>query len=81
MSAASPPSPLRVFPDTGALLAMLLFPRDREGNLTLAGEVLEKMPLSLPPQWSRNRTSSSPMTFGPSIPLRPNASGPGIRSQ
>ena len=44
MSAASPPSPLRVFPDTGALLAMLLFPRDREGNLTLAGELLEKMP-------------------------------------
>lgn len=39
MSEVSPPSPLRVFPDTGVLLAVLLFPRDREGNLTLAGEV------------------------------------------
>lgn len=42
MSEASPPGPLRVFPDTGALLAMLLFPRDRDGNLTLAGEVLDR---------------------------------------
>lgn len=32
---------LRVFPDTSALLAMVLFPRDRSGALTLAGEVLE----------------------------------------
>jgi predicted nucleic acid-binding protein len=34
-------SPLRVFPDTGVLLAMIVFPRDRSGSLTLAGEVLE----------------------------------------
>lgn len=32
---------MRVFPDTGALLAMIVFPRDRSGALTLAGEVLE----------------------------------------
>lgn len=32
---------LRVFPDTSALLAMVVFPRDRSGALTLAGEVLE----------------------------------------
>lgn len=31
---------LRVFPDTGVLLAMVVFPRDRDGNPTLAGEVL-----------------------------------------
>ena len=31
----------RVFPDTGVLLAMIVFPRDRSGSLTLAGEVLE----------------------------------------
>jgi predicted nucleic acid-binding protein len=34
-------SRLRVFPDTGALLAMIVFPRDRDGNPTLAGEALE----------------------------------------
>lgn len=33
-------APLRVFPDTGVLLAMLVFPKDRRGDLTLAGEVL-----------------------------------------
>ncbi len=33
--------PLRVFPDTGVLLAMIVFPRDRSGGLALAGEVLE----------------------------------------
>lgn len=33
--------PLRVFPDTGVLLAMIVFPRDRAGRFTLAGEVLE----------------------------------------
>lgn len=32
---------LRVFPDTGVLLSMVVFPRDRSGALTLAGEVLE----------------------------------------
>jgi hypothetical protein len=32
---------LRVFPDTGALLAMVVFPRARSDALTLAGEVLE----------------------------------------
>lgn len=32
---------LRVFPDTGVLLAMVVFPRDRDGNLTLAGEALQ----------------------------------------
>jgi predicted nucleic acid-binding protein len=31
----------RVFPDTGVLLAMIVFPRDRFGSTTLAGEVLE----------------------------------------
>lgn len=41
MSDVSPPSSLRVFPDTGALLSMLIFPRDRLGNPTLAGEVLD----------------------------------------
>lgn len=34
-------SPLRVFPDTGALLAMIVFPRDKTGHPTLAGEVLD----------------------------------------
>lgn len=34
-------SRLRVFPDTGALLAMIVFPRGKSGNPTLAGEVLE----------------------------------------
>jgi len=33
------PGALRVFPDTNALLAMILFPLDREGRATLAGEV------------------------------------------
>ena len=32
---------LRVFPDTGVLLAMMVFPRDQHGQPTLAGEVLE----------------------------------------
>jgi predicted nucleic acid-binding protein len=32
---------MRVFPDTGVLLAMIVFPRDRSGSITLAGEVLE----------------------------------------
>ena len=32
---------LVVFPDTGVLLSMIVFPRDRVGNQTLAGEVLE----------------------------------------
>jgi predicted nucleic acid-binding protein len=32
---------LRVFPDTGVLLAMMVFPRDQRGQPTLAGEVLE----------------------------------------
>lgn len=31
----------RVFPDTGALVAMVVFPRDRRGQLSLAGEVLQ----------------------------------------
>lgn len=31
----------RVFADTSALLAMVVFPRDRAGELTLAGEVLQ----------------------------------------
>jgi predicted nucleic acid-binding protein len=31
----------RVFPDTGALVAMVVFPRDRHGQLSLAGEVLQ----------------------------------------
>ena len=30
----------RVFPDTGVLIAMTVYPRDRNGNLSLAGEVL-----------------------------------------
>jgi len=34
-------SPRRVFPDTGVLLAMTVFPRDRIGSPTLAGEVLQ----------------------------------------
>lgn len=33
--------PKRVFLDTGVLLAMIVFPRDRAGQATLAGEVLE----------------------------------------
>jgi len=33
--------PLRVFVDTGVLLAMIVFPRDRAGLPTLAGEVLQ----------------------------------------
>jgi predicted nucleic acid-binding protein len=33
--------PLQVFADTGVLLAMILFPKDRRGHRTLAGEVLE----------------------------------------
>jgi predicted nucleic acid-binding protein len=32
---------VKVFPDTGVLLAMIVFPGDRSGSLTLAGEVLE----------------------------------------
>lgn len=32
---------LRVFPDTGVLLAMMVFPRDQYGQPTLAGEALE----------------------------------------
>ncbi len=31
----------RVFPDTGVLLAMIVFPRDRTGLLSLTGEVLQ----------------------------------------
>lgn len=31
----------RVFSDTGTLLAIVIFPRDRHGKLTLAGEVLQ----------------------------------------
>ncbi len=31
---------LRVFPDTGVLIAMIVYPRDRNGGLSLAGEVL-----------------------------------------
>jgi len=34
-------SPIRVFPDTGVLLAMIVFPHDRTGSPTLAGEVLQ----------------------------------------
>lgn len=34
-------SRLRVFPDTGVLLAMIVFPQDKDGRTTLAGEVLE----------------------------------------
>jgi predicted nucleic acid-binding protein len=32
---------LRVFPDTGVLIAMIVYPRNRYGVLSLAGEVLE----------------------------------------
>jgi len=32
---------MRVFPDTGVLLAMVVFPRDRSGGFSLAGEVLQ----------------------------------------
>lgn len=32
---------VRVFADTGALVAMVVFPRDRHGQLSLAGEVLQ----------------------------------------
>ena len=32
---------LRVFPDTGVLVAMVVFPRDRHGQVSLAGEVLQ----------------------------------------
>ncbi len=31
---------LRVFPDTGVLLSMTIFPVEQRGRLTLAGEVL-----------------------------------------
>lgn len=31
----------RVFPDTGVMLAMSIFPRDRDGKPTLAGEVAD----------------------------------------
>ncbi len=34
-------NPIRVFPDAGVLLAMIVFPRDRAGSPTLAGEVLQ----------------------------------------
>jgi len=34
-------STIRVFPDTGVLLAMVVFPRDRAGLPTLAGEALQ----------------------------------------
>ena len=34
-------SPKCVFPDTGVLLAMVVFPRDQAGSPTLAGEVLQ----------------------------------------
>jgi len=34
--------PIRVFPDTGVLLAMIIFPRDRTGATTLAGERRER---------------------------------------
>ena len=32
---------LCVFPDTGVLVAMVVFPRDRHGQVSLAGEVLQ----------------------------------------
>jgi predicted nucleic acid-binding protein len=32
---------MRVFPDTGVLLAMVVFPRSRSGSITLAGEALQ----------------------------------------
>jgi len=35
-----PREPLRVFIDTGALLALIVFPKDKGGRPTLAGEVL-----------------------------------------
>jgi len=38
---SQPRKPLRVFIDTGALLALVVFPKDKEGRPTLAGEVLE----------------------------------------
>lgn len=31
----------RVFPDTGALVAMIVFPRDHQGQISLGGEVLQ----------------------------------------
>jgi len=34
-------NPTRVFPDTGVLLAMIVFPRGQDGGLSLAGEVLQ----------------------------------------
>ncbi|MBN1811347.1 MAG: PIN domain-containing protein [Anaerolineae bacterium] len=34
-------NPPRVFPDTGVLLAMIVFSRDQTGQLTLTGEMLE----------------------------------------
>jgi len=36
-----PKRPLQVFIDTGALLAMTVFPKDKRGGRTLAGEALE----------------------------------------
>jgi len=36
-----PAPPLRVFPDTGALIAMVVFPQDRSDSPTLAGEILQ----------------------------------------
>lgn len=38
---SKPERPLRIFADTGVLLAMTLFPKDKAGKRTLAGEVLE----------------------------------------
>lgn len=38
---SQPQEPLKVFVDTGALLAMIIFPKDKGGRPTLAGEVLE----------------------------------------
>jgi len=32
---------LRVFPDTGALVAMIVFPRDQHNQVSLAGEILQ----------------------------------------
>jgi len=32
---------LRVFPDTGALVAMIVFPRDQHDQVSLAGEILQ----------------------------------------
>ena len=31
----------RVFPDTGALVAMIVFPHDHQGQISLGGEVLQ----------------------------------------